>query len=94
MTRATLGSDYWTDADVPFMNIANSLVVVKLPGWEKSSGTQKEIAYFRAQGKPILYIEPNDFILGKTDVMPADLPQVTQQENTAPALKAVSVRAS
>jgi hypothetical protein len=77
---ATLGSDYWTDADVPFMNIAKTLVVVKLPGWEKSSGTQKEIAYFRAQGKPILYIDPNEFILGKTQEMPQALPEIAERE--------------
>jgi len=78
---ATLGSDYWTDADVPFMNISRNLVVVKLPGWEKSTGTQKEIAYFRAQGKPILYIEPSEFILGTSPDMPPGLPQVSHMEN-------------
>jgi hypothetical protein len=89
---ATLGSAYWTDADVPFMNISQTLVVVQLPGWEKSTGTQKEIAYFRAQGKPILYIEPNDFILGKSNEMPAELPKITHQESPAPSLEIVSSR--
>ena len=53
---------------------------------------QKEIAYFRAQGKPIIYIEPNDFILGKSNEMLAELPKVTHQEIPQPSSAIVSSR--
>lgn len=78
----TLGSDFWTDADVPFMHMARRLVVVMLPGWEESSGTQKEIAYFRHHGKPIEYVSPNAYILGDSPHMPVGMPFVIKREES------------
>jgi hypothetical protein len=34
--------------------------VLRIPGWERSSGVNREIAFFKAQGKPIKYIDAED----------------------------------
>lgn len=53
----TLGSDYWVAFDEAFMDMCAELVVLKLDGWEKSSGVTREIEYFRSANKPIRFIE-------------------------------------
>ena len=50
---ATLGSDFWVSFDEAFMDMCSEIVVLTLEGWERSSGIQREIAYFKAQGKPV-----------------------------------------
>jgi hypothetical protein len=54
MSGPRLGS-FWLDFDEPFMEMCTSLCVVKLPGWEESTGVAREIATFTAAGKPIIY---------------------------------------
>jgi hypothetical protein len=55
----TLGSEYWVAFDEAFMNFCAEIVVLKIPGWDKSSGVQREIAYFEKQGKPVRFMLPN-----------------------------------
>ena len=47
----------WLPADNPFMEAAVGLIVVKMPGWEESRGLRAEIKKFRANNKPVLYME-------------------------------------
>lgn len=54
----TLGSDYWVAFDEAFMEMCSEMVVVKLDGWEKSSGIKREIAYFTNCKKLIRYMDP------------------------------------
>lgn len=47
----------WQRVDAPWVRLAEACVVVKMPGWEESSGVQHEIAEFIAAGKPVVYLE-------------------------------------
>jgi hypothetical protein len=57
----TLGSDYWVRFDESFMNFCSEMVVLKLMGWETSTGVNREIKYFVGKGLPISYVKPEDF---------------------------------
>jgi hypothetical protein len=54
----TLGSDYWVAFDEAFMEMCAEMVVVKLPGWEKSGGIRREIEYFTGRKRSIRYMDP------------------------------------
>ena len=54
----TLGSDYWVAFDEAFMEMCSEMVVIRLDGWQRSSGIRREIAYFTEHKKPIRYIDP------------------------------------
>lgn len=54
----TLGSDYWVAFDEAFMAMCSEMIVIKLDGWEHSSGIARETEYFRAHQRPIRYIDP------------------------------------
>lgn len=56
--NATLGSDYWVSFDEAFMQHCAGMVVLKLPGWDESSGVKREIAFFEALDRPVIYVEP------------------------------------
>ena len=45
--------------DEAFMEFCAEIVVLTIPGWDKSGGVRREIEYFRAHGKPVRHIMPN-----------------------------------
>ncbi len=49
--------DFWYEFDKPFMQYAFQLYVLKLPGWEKSEGLQREIKTAVGRNLPIIYLE-------------------------------------
>ena len=49
--------DFWLGVDGPFMDAAVGLIVLKMDGWTESEGVKAEIKRFRADQKPILYME-------------------------------------
>ena len=64
---ACLGGDlagdwtFWRRQDELFMDACGGgLIVLKLPGWEKSMGLQNEIANMRAKHRRIEYLDPDD----------------------------------
>lgn len=52
----TLGSEYWVDFDIAFMDRCDEIAVLKIEGWQQSCGIQREISYFRQHGKPIWFL--------------------------------------
>ncbi|HEX4861582.1 MAG TPA: DUF1937 family protein [Rhizomicrobium sp.] len=56
--ESTMGSDYWVDFDIAFMEACSEMVVLMIDGWRESSGIKREIEYFERERKPIKYIEP------------------------------------
>ena len=58
-TASTLGSDYWVMFDEAFMNACSEMLILRIEGWETSSGIRREIEYFKEQGKPIRYMDSN-----------------------------------
>ncbi|BBP76770.1 DUF1937 domain-containing protein [Pseudomonas gingeri NCPPB 3146 = LMG 5327] len=41
----------WAPVDALFMEMMGELIVLDLPGWELSSGIQREIEFFRQRGR-------------------------------------------
>lgn len=50
--------DYWRDFDLGILSHCSKLYVLKLPGWESSSGVSAEIAKAKELNLPIEYLEP------------------------------------
>ena len=48
--------EFWMQACAPFMSAAASVIVVKMPGWEKSAGLMSEIEHFRDARKIITFL--------------------------------------
>lgn len=58
-TSATLGSDYWVNFDTTFMAACTEIIVLRLDGWDQSSGVRRELAFFRERGLPVSFIDPD-----------------------------------
>jgi hypothetical protein len=56
----TLGSDYWVRFDDAFMEFCTEMVVLRLSGWEQSSGVRREIAFFRQRCRAVTFIDPSN----------------------------------
>ena len=53
----------WVEAyDKYFLLRFNAMIVVQLPGWEKSKGIQEELKICRQHGIPYAYAQPNEII--------------------------------
>ena len=52
--------EFYARLDAFFLNLAKTLIVLTLPGWEDSVGVQAEIAIAEHEGLRIEYIEPID----------------------------------
>jgi hypothetical protein len=76
--------NFWQNYNFAMLDIADELMVLKLPGWERSKGVAGEIDFAANAGIPVTYIEPavwGDSILG-TAPKPFDLHQLAPDLNT------------
>lgn len=48
--------DFWAKIDYAFLDLAEKLYVIMLPGWIESHGVGCEIEYMKKLGKPISYL--------------------------------------
>jgi hypothetical protein len=48
--------DHWMRMDLPILSRAQLLVVLKLPGWEKSRGVDAELRHARERGIPTAFM--------------------------------------
>lgn len=57
-TKHSLPGDweFWKKFDTDFISCANTLYVLTIDGWEKSTGVQAEIVIARNQRIPIIYL--------------------------------------
>jgi hypothetical protein len=53
----TLGSSYWVDFDQAFMEFCSEIIVLRLSGWQSSSGIAREMAFFKGAQKPISFMD-------------------------------------
>jgi hypothetical protein len=53
-----LDHEFWLEVDAAHMHKADALLVVRMSGWDMSSGVNKEIKIFDEAKKPIFGIEP------------------------------------
>jgi hypothetical protein len=56
----TLGSDFWVAFDEAFMAACSSIYVLRLPGWDESSGVKRELAFFAERGILPQFLDPAD----------------------------------
>jgi hypothetical protein len=49
--------EFWIEADRPFIETSAGMALVKLPGWEYSSGIAEEKRLFKEAKKPIFMVE-------------------------------------
>lgn len=47
----------WGELCIKLLNACDEMHLIKLPGWQDSVGLAEEIAYCRANNKPIVHIE-------------------------------------
>lgn len=52
---------FWCRMDMPMVILSSGLIVLKMPGWERSTGVQAEITYAESLGLPIEYVECPDY---------------------------------
>ncbi|HUT91921.1 MAG TPA: DUF1937 family protein [Thermoguttaceae bacterium] len=52
--------EFWKALDLEMVTKSDEVVVLKLPGWDRSQGVQAEVAWARALGKPVTYVEAGD----------------------------------
>lgn len=52
---------FWRSYDNAFLSCCNTLIVLKLDGWEHSVGLKAEIAIAKNLGLDIIYAEEKDF---------------------------------
>lgn len=50
--------DVWRDYDKEMLSRCDRVIVLKIPGWEVSTGVSDEIAYAKELGYDIEYIDP------------------------------------
>lgn len=49
---------HWSAFDQTMLAVCDTVIVLKLEGWDTSVGVQAEIAAAQALGKPVEYLEP------------------------------------
>lgn len=49
--------EVWLAADMPLLEAAVGVIVVKMPGWDTSKGVREEIEFARIAGKPVLFMD-------------------------------------
>ena len=53
-----LPGEHWMQFDLAILAACKQLFVLKLEGWKESKGVQREIAFAKAHGMPIVEIDP------------------------------------
>jgi len=48
--------DFWLNQDIALLDRTDALLVVKMPGWDKSHGVRVEIDHAEKTGKPVSYL--------------------------------------
>lgn len=56
----TLGSDYWVAFDEAFMEVCSEMLILRIEGWDRSSGIKREREYFEAAAKPVAFLDVDD----------------------------------
>lgn len=65
--NAVQNYDLWLGQDTHFMEWADVLVVLELPGWRDSKGLKYERDWFETHGKQIAYLHLNDVYYSELD---------------------------
>jgi hypothetical protein len=53
----TLGSEFWVRFDEAFMEFCTEMLILRLDGWQQSSGIARERKFFEERGRPIRFLD-------------------------------------
>lgn len=53
-----MAPEFWYEFDLPMLENAEALFVLKLKGWEKSEGVTREVTFAGRASLPILFLRP------------------------------------
>lgn len=60
--------EFWVEqVDLPMMRAAIGIIVLRADGWQESKGMTWEIGWFKAQGKPVVPMDPGTVPTGLAD---------------------------
>jgi nucleoside 2-deoxyribosyltransferase len=62
--------DVWLNQDTHFMEWADILAVLQLPGWRESKGLAFERDWFKTRGRPEAFVHLNDVYYAEIDSQP------------------------
>lgn len=62
MGQESCNWEFWQHQDLPILNICSEINVIDVWGWEKSIGVTGEIQRSHLLGRPIHYLDPDDYI--------------------------------
>lgn len=79
------GWDFWKAQCQPFIDAADSMIVLMMDGWEDSVGLTYEIEEFARQGKMVSYVEPDD-LFARIDNPPEEYPAADREASAADRL--------
>ena len=57
--------EFWTSFCLSILDKCDKIVVVKMDGWDKSSGIAGELKYAEEHGIPVEYIDPEQYLIRK-----------------------------
>lgn len=75
---------FWKAQCQPFIDAADSMIVLMVDGWEDSVGLTYEIEEFARQGKKVSYVAPDD--LDIPDELPEEYPAADREASAADRL--------
>jgi hypothetical protein len=55
----TLGTHFWLAFDEAFMEFCSEIFILKLAGWQKSTGIERERRFFESRSKPVYFLDPD-----------------------------------
>lgn len=57
---SSTNNKFWAEANAPFVDACEGLIVIDMESWEVSDGVIEEIKAFTVAGKPIVHVRPED----------------------------------
>ena len=57
--------EYWLKLDEEFIKASKKLLIITLPGWQKSTGVSEEIKLAKKYKIPIDYVDPEPYLTEK-----------------------------
>lgn len=55
--KLPVGWDFWEGFDRQYLSVVKKIVVLRIPGWEESTGIQAEIKIGKEMGIPVEYMD-------------------------------------
>lgn len=72
----------WLPFDAAIMAKADAMIVAQMESWDRSTGVAHEIAVFKAAGKPIFYLDPEDLRIDVSPLLRVAIPLTEQPDDT------------